>query len=131
MYMRHPLLSIGHYLAAKGSTSSYGQVALIVSPPETFESSVTIGFQLSSKMRPEDAVPELTVYVFSDHQLLSKTVEQSTDGFVGDEICADAGEVVVAFEAVWGLYSSPFFALDNVTVRHYGPPCPHGKMCLV
>ena len=102
---------------------TYGQVALIVSPTETFDKSIYVNFKLSSKMRAEDQLPELTVYGFSDNQMTSKAFKQSTDGFVQERLCVDAGEVTIAFEAVWGFYSSPFIALDNVTVEIHGAPC--------
>jgi hypothetical protein len=114
---------LGHYLTVKGSASTYGQVAVIVSPPMTFKTSIILHFELSAKMREEDELPEFTAFVFNDNNYTSLTFKYSTDGFVSQTICSDPGRVMIAFQAVWGFYSSPFFALDNITVIPSGAAC--------
>lgn len=99
-----------------GSSNSFGQVALIVSPPENVVEPSSITFSLSIKIREMDKLPYFRVHVYTDYMVEYYTYAASTIGFQSVSFCVTPGRIQLALEAVWGMYSSPLIAVDNVTI---------------
>ena len=109
-------LFTGYYMLASGSAESHGETAILASPMETLIHDTIVTFQVSIKLRAEDPLAHLHVLVINGHTLDKTLFDKSTSGFQSQSLCVRAGEVKLVFMTTWGLYSSPFIVIDNVTV---------------
>lgn len=99
----------------KGSSQSFGQVTSIASPPFELSKQSVLTVDISLKIRHDDDLPMLRVLIYQGDSFEENLFRVSTNGFEKEEFCAEAGKVVLVFEAVWGRHSSPLIAIANVT----------------
>jgi hypothetical protein len=103
------------------SSASHGQKASVVSPPNYLAKARIITVAMSLKIRPDDDWAAPKVIIDHGDTYVTFIFRESTDGFVTKEFCVGAGEAVLILEATWGRHSSPFIAIDDVTVTE--TPC--------
>ena len=103
-------------MAVSGSTDSYGEVGLLVSPPHRLPRPTKITIRISTKMRHEDPYPSLQLLLPGLSAQRRLTLDQTSIGFYEQSVCVPAGETTLVFVATWGMFSSPYIAIDNVTV---------------
>ena len=101
-----------------GDSDSRGDVAVLISPTQKLEKNSLVTFRLKNKLRPDDPLMSLVVYVQNETTIERIAYTQSTTGFQSQTICLEAGERRLIFMVTWGMYSNPFVAIDNVLVTN-------------
>lgn len=112
------LLLAGYYMTVDSKSDSYGQNAMITSPSHEFFGGTVIEFSISMKKRSYDFLPALKVILTENMNEREFIYNTSTNGFEKRYLCVRPGIVTLSFLFTWGKYSSPYVALDNVTITN-------------